>query len=231
MHAEHKEEQTWSHRMVHELAQRPVIYDALRWLLEAGYHGERAVLNRERIAEAKFVLDLGCGTGALAQMCPAPRYVGIDPNARYIHRAQERHPQRRFCLMNGTALGFTSGTFDVVVISGVVHHLSDGDGRALLREARRVLNPQTGRLVMWEDVAARSRWNVVGRLVHRLDEGEHIRSSQAYSGLVRSVFGNARSYGMTSGICDYVVVTAEVRPRSSAAPAMDRTAGVGAVSR
>jgi SAM-dependent methyltransferase len=192
--------------MVHGLARRPQAFDALRWLLEAGYAGERQVVSTERCASAGVVLDLGCGTGALAGLFAPERYVGIDTDGAYLDRAARKHARHRFLRMDGSRLAFRSGVFDVVLIGGVIHHLDDPIAAAFLAEARRVLRPATGRLVLWEDVPTRSPWNVIGRLVHRLDEGDHIRPAQRYVDLVRTRFSAVRAYPMRSGVCDYVVV-------------------------
>lgn len=192
---------------VHALARRAVVFDALRWVLEAGFVGERRVLRDEQCGTAARVLDLGCGTGALAGEFAARRYLGVDADASYLRRAATRHPGRRFVAMDGCRLALRAGVVDVVVIGGVIHHLGDADAAAFLAEARRVLRPD-GRLVLWEDVPTRSAWNVVGRLVQRLDEGDHIRPEQHYLDLVQQVFPGARTYGMRSGVCDYVVVVA-----------------------
>ena len=196
-------------QFVSRLAARPVVFDALRWILEAGYRGERGVLRRERCAESGRVLDIGCGTGTLAGDFAAHRYLGIDPNGDYVAHARWKHPGHRFAVMDGTRLGVASGAFDTVVISGVLHHLDDALAVAILTEARRVLRPG-GRLVAWEDVPTRSALNLVGRLVHSLDEGDRIRPHDAYLDLVRSVFPSVTAYAMRSGVCDYVVMVAPV---------------------
>jgi SAM-dependent methyltransferase len=193
--------------LVHALARRPRVFDALRFLLEAGFAGERRVLHAERCAAAAAVLDLGCGTGALAGMFDAHRYVGVDMSVPYLARARDKHRHHRFVAMDGCGLAFRSHAFDIVVVGGVIHHLGDTEAARFLGEARRVLRPR-GRLVLWEDVPTRSAWNVVGRLVQRLDEGDHIRPAEHYLDLVGRVFPGARGYAMRSGVCDYVVVVA-----------------------
>jgi SAM-dependent methyltransferase len=194
-------------RVVHALAARPAVFDALRWVLEAGFRGERAVLRREGCGQAGRVLDLGCGTGALAGAFAADRYLGVDPDARYVARARRKHPRHRFAVMDGTRLGLAAGAFEAVVVSGVIHHLDDGPAARLLAEARRVLAPG-GRLVAWEDVPVRSGLNVVGRLVQHLDEGDGLRAAAAYLDLVRAAFPDVTAYPMRSGVCDYVVMVA-----------------------
>lgn len=198
-------------KAAHRLAGHPAAFDVLRWILEAGFHGERAVIARERLPESLRLLDLGCGTGAMAGCFQPDVYVGVDPDRRYLARALTRHPRHRFSRMDGRALAFGDSCFDAVLIGGVIHHLDDHDALALLREAKRVLKRRAGRLVLWEDVPTRSRANLLGRLVHRFDEGCHIRHAGRYVEMAEAVFGGVSAYPMASGVCDYVVVTAETR--------------------
>lgn len=195
-------------RLVDELAERPAVFDFLRWVLEAGYCGEKYVIRREQLSAAVRVLDLGCGTGALARNFCAESYVGVDANPRYIERAVKTKPGYTFAVMDARSLKFPSFSFDAVLISGVIHHLDDDDALAILREAQRVLKLKTGRFVMWEDIPMRRPWNLIGRVVHALDAGKHIRLAERYEDLAHSVFGHHERSFMSSGVCDYVVITA-----------------------
>lgn len=218
--------------LVDRLAAQPFLFDVLRWVLEAGFKGERAVLRQEGLQELGNVLDLGCGTGVLANVFRPTDYVGVDINPRYIQRAGKKHAMHRFLVMDGRALHFQSRSFDTVIISGVIHHLEDRDATAILDEALRVLKPGIGRLIMWEDVPTRHRLNLIGWLVHQLDEGEHIRAEHQYLHLVESVFRHVRHYPMSSGVCDYLVVVAQAPAEAATRATAARTAsGHAGVSR
>ncbi|MBI4323022.1 MAG: class I SAM-dependent methyltransferase [Candidatus Omnitrophica bacterium] len=208
--------------LVSRLAARPVLFDMLRWILEAGFNGERIVLKQEGLQHIGDVLDLGCGTGVFANMFRPTSYVGIDINQGYIKRARKKHPTHRFLVMDGRALDFTSQSFDAVVISGVIHHLEDQDAIAILTEAARVLKPGIGRLIMWEDVPTRSRYNLIGSLVHQFDLGDHIRAEQHYVHIVQAVFDQVRCYPMSSGACDYLVMVAQAPVRLPASIPQER---------
>jgi SAM-dependent methyltransferase len=99
-------------RGVHALATEPRTFDLLRWILAAGYRGEKDVLRREGIAEAASILDLGCGTGAVARSFRPESYVGVDPNARYIARARSTKSRYRFEVADGRSLPFADGSFE-----------------------------------------------------------------------------------------------------------------------
>ncbi|MEE2854236.1 MAG: methyltransferase domain-containing protein [Actinomycetota bacterium] len=197
-------------RGVHALAVEPRTFDFLRWVLEAGYRSEKEVLRNEGIAEAASVLDIGCGTGALAKTFRPDSYVGIDMNADYIARASATRKGYRFEVADGRTLRFPDGSFDAVLISGVIHHLDNDSARSLLQESRRVLAPETGALVISEPVPTRNRWNWIGRIVVRLDEGDFIRPTERYVEMASEVFGEAavRHYPISSGVSDRVVIVA-----------------------
>lgn len=197
-------------RGVHALAVEPRTFDALRWILEAGYRGEKEVLRKEGIVDAASVLDLGCGTGTMARTFRPESYVGVDVNDRYIERARATKSGYRFEVADGRTLPFTDGSFDAVSITGVIHHLDDASARSLLEEGRRVLKPNGGVMVMSEPVPTRNPWNFVGRLIVRLDEGDFIRPPQRYVEMVAEVFGPGAvsHYPASSGVSDREVVVA-----------------------
>jgi SAM-dependent methyltransferase len=197
-------------RGVHVLAEEPRTLDFLRWILLGGYRGAKDVLRQEGITEAASILDLGCGTGALAGSFRPEAYVGVDPNPRYVARARATHSRYRFEVADGRSLPFTDGSFDAVLIGGVIHHLDDDSARSVLEESRRILVPGTGVLLMIEAIPARNRWNWIGRVVRKLDEGDFIVPSEHYIEMAREVFGQGvvRHYPMSCGVCDAVVIVA-----------------------
>ena len=198
------------HRGVHALAGEPRTFDLLRWILMAGYRSHKEVWRREGIAEAASILDLGCGTGAMAGSFRPEGYVGVDLNARYISRARTKKSRYHFEVADGRSLPFADGSFDAVLIGGVIHHLDDASARSVLQESRRVLVPGRGVLLMCEAVPTRSRWNWIGRLVMSLDEGDFISPPERYLEMACEVFGQraVRHYPLRSGVGDAVVIVA-----------------------
>jgi ubiquinone/menaquinone biosynthesis C-methylase UbiE len=95
-------------------------------------------------ATGKRVLDFGCGSGASSIETAkfAGHVTGIDISPEAVRLAQERAQaaglagNTTFTVMDAEALTFAPGSFDVVSVRGVLHHM---DLDAALTQIRRVL--------------------------------------------------------------------------------------------
>lgn len=79
----------------------------------------------------KTLVDIGCGDGMythnIKQNFPHLDVFGFDPASTAIEMAQEKYPSVRFETINllDPALPVPAKKYDVAVIRGVLHHLSD----------------------------------------------------------------------------------------------------------
>lgn len=105
------------------------------------FESGKRLVERLGIAADARVLDIGCGTGRLARwMAERAAVVGIDPLEERIHLARARHAPARFEVGRAEDLGaFEDASFDAVVMSSVLHWVSDK--AKALSEIRRVLRP------------------------------------------------------------------------------------------
>jgi ubiquinone/menaquinone biosynthesis C-methylase UbiE len=191
-------------RAVTALARVPWAFDGLRYVLEGGHRAHRRLIADFVARVPGRVLDCGCGTGIYAREFSSARYVGVDLSPAYIDRARESFSDYDFRVMDATRMDFPDESFDAAIVSGVLHHLDDGCAGRVLGELERVLRPE-GRLLVWEDVPAKSSWNIVGHLVHRLDVGQHIRQGESYRHLLAPHFHVERTWAFRSGFMDYGV--------------------------
>jgi ubiquinone/menaquinone biosynthesis C-methylase UbiE len=102
-------------------------------------------------ADAKRILDLGCGPGNSTQQLP-PRAIGADHSLSMLRRARRRDPGMPVVCLDASALPVRSGSFDAVTFHSVLYLLPDQ--RAALRETARVLR-SGGRVVLLEPQAGR----------------------------------------------------------------------------
>lgn len=96
------------------------------------------------LARGARVLDVGCGTGALAQavlVCGAEHVTGVDLSPAYVADAQRRLGAARATIEVGSAqaLRFATGAFDAAVSGLVLNFVPDP--LQMLREMRRVTRP------------------------------------------------------------------------------------------
>lgn len=157
-------------------------YDPLCWLLRADRF-KRRLVDESQIGRAQRVLDLGCGTATLTLMIqrahPDAEVVGLDgdPKVLAIARRKVARAGAAIALDEGMAyaLPYPDASFDRVLSSLVLHHLSHDDKLRTLREARRVLRPG-GELHVADFGAEHAHGHgghghrgLLARLVHRHD--------------------------------------------------------------
>jgi ArsR family transcriptional regulator len=135
-------------------------WDRLRALLAPAEAVERGLLDELAGEELGAVLDVGTGTGRIAEVLApsAARVVALDKSPEMLRLARTRlhdAPDDRVDLVQGdfVALPFADNSFDTVVFHQVLHYAQE-PGYALA-EAARVCRPG-GRIAI-VDLAAHSR--------------------------------------------------------------------------
>lgn len=102
------------------------------WHAKPGYYRD---VTRHFAAGAKL-LDVGCGTGWLAECFDD--YTGIDSSPEMVAAAAEYGREVQLGDVD-EALPFADASFDAVVLKDLLEHVADPV--ATVREARRVLKP------------------------------------------------------------------------------------------
>jgi SAM-dependent methyltransferase len=103
------------------------------------------------------ILDYGCGVGTLPRLLRSAgvpgHLTGTDISGGMLEEAERIWPA---CFARPTFrrqidgdTGLPSGSFDVVIISAVLHHIAVGSRGLVYEELHRLLRP-TGRLVVFE---------------------------------------------------------------------------------
>jgi SAM-dependent methyltransferase len=89
------------------------------------------------------VVDVGCGTGALARVLVArlgsDHVTGVDPSESFVAAARERFPAVRIEHASAESLPFADGSFHAAIAQLVVHFMTDPVGG--IREMARVTRP------------------------------------------------------------------------------------------
>ncbi len=161
----------------------------------------RELLGCLRVPDGREWLDVGCGTGALAQTileCAAPAaVVGVDRSERFVADARRRigDPRARFEVGDAQALPVAGGAFDAVV-SGLVLNFVPEPPRMLAEMTRAARAGGTVALYVWDYAGAmemmRRFWDAATAIdpaAVALDEG--VRFPMCAPGRLATLFGDA----------------------------------------
>ena len=135
------------------------------------------------IKEGDHVLDVGCGTGALAltiaQTTKAGKVVGIDPSNGFIEVARKKSsdPRLRFDIGHAQKLPYDTTSFDKCLASLIITFVPDAPKAAA--EMRRVT--KAGGIVatcMWDSQGGMELFDTFWRAAVTLDADIERRSSR-----------------------------------------------------
>jgi SAM-dependent methyltransferase len=132
------------------------------------------------------VLDVGCGTGALAGRLADRGYdvVGVDPSEGMLEVMRARHPRVEAVGASGTALPFDDDRFDLVLTVAALHHVAEPEAvRRTLGEMTRVSRPG-GRILIWDHNPRNPYWSsLMGRVPQDIGEERLIGEAEIVEGL------------------------------------------------
>lgn len=135
------------------------------------------------------ILDIGCGPADILDYLPlGVDYVGFDLSAKYIESAQKRFGTRGefYCKkVTSDAIKNLEG-FDIVLATGVVHHLSDGEALQLFELARSTMK-SSGRLITFDGCFEEGQSHIARYLLQR-DRGCYVRNQEEYLAIAKKVF-------------------------------------------
>lgn len=168
----------------------PSGYRLFRWAVGGKRAWERYLADHVKPVPNEKVLDLGCGPADILDFLPAVNYTGLDISAEYIKAAQARFGDRGRFLCGDVGLATLDkelGTFNLVLATGVVHHLDDERAITLFKLARQVLGPG-GRLVTYDGCYIPEQ-SKIARWFLSKDRGQFVRTQTEYWRLASLGFG------------------------------------------
>ena len=119
------------------------------------------------------VLDVGCGTGVLAQRIAEAGYevAGVDPSEGMLSILERSAPAVDAQVASGTDLPFPDDSFDLVYCVAVMHHIAErADVQRALGEMVRVAK-RGGRILVWDHNPRNPYWRLLMARVPQ-DTGE-----------------------------------------------------------
>lgn len=179
-------------RILHYALSHAKVYAAIMLLLGAKKGSEEYVSDFMCPQAGERVLDLGCGTARILEHLPEVNYVGADSNKSCIDYAREHYGDKgEFVLADVISLNPDElGKFDLVIATGLLHHLDDAAVEKLMEMISSLLKP-TGRLITLDGCYEKFQ-NPVARLALNIDRGKFVRYREGYEHLVRKHIPNVK---------------------------------------
>lgn len=123
------------------------------------------------------LLDVGCGSGLFLGLLASGRFIGkgigFDANADAIDRAEAmrsalepEQAERIEFLRRDARDPWPEGTFDVVALVDVLHHVPPASQQSVFIQAVEKIKP--GGRLLYKDMARRPRWSALANRLHDL---------------------------------------------------------------
>ncbi|MBS1686154.1 MAG: class I SAM-dependent methyltransferase [Bacteroidetes bacterium] len=185
---------------IHSIISAPWIYNLVQFVAGARMYREKMVSDYIKPFDGCKILDIGCGTGEYVhyfrEHCTGFEYYGFDGEGVYIDYANDLFkddPNVHFYKKILTADEVKEfNNFDIVIATGVMHHLDDDVVESMLTTAKLALKPG-GRLITY-DPGNYDDSNWIERFFVKYDRGRSIRYERDYARLIGKVFTTYRSW-------------------------------------
>ena len=167
-----------------KLLGHPFVYDQVRPRVVGGIDMQ-PLYDLLGTSGRKVVLDVGCGTGdALRHLGDVDGYLGVDTDPVAIEAARRRYgdrPNVRFECRHLHAADVIDVAPTGVVLSGVLHHLTNPEAEGVFRLA--LGSPALVRVVTADIVFLPGK--LFNNVLAMMDRGRYCREPDAYAGLAR----------------------------------------------
>lgn len=141
--------------------------DSLPKHVHEHYIDKRVTFIRQNIARGSNILDVGCGTGVLAERLLHQGYdvTGADPFAGMLEIMRLRDSRLKTVHAPGQDMPFDDNTFDFTYCVAVMHHVADPkDVHDTLVEMVRVTKPG-GHILVWDHNPRNPYWPILMKRV------------------------------------------------------------------
>lgn len=155
----------------------------------ARHYLEKRVRFIRRVLRSGLILDIGCGTGVLAQQLSQEGYqvAGMDSSPGMLKVMAKTRNSGMSVLGNAQQLPFKADSFDMVLCVAVLHHIADaGKVADTISEMVRVAKVG-GKVLIWDHNPLNPYWPVIMGKVLQDTGGERlIPLKEILEGLQRS---------------------------------------------
>ena len=152
------------------------------------YLRKRTAVVRDLLPSGGTVLDVGCGTGALAGWVQRAGYnvIGVDASAGMLRQALDQHGVGAVYAGYSTALPFEDDSFNLALSVATMHHLETPERvTATIAEMGRVVRPG-GYVLIWDHNPLNPYWPILMKRVPQDHGDERLVSVWELLGAVKA---------------------------------------------
>lgn len=161
----------------------PLIYNIIQKLLGGDY---QILINKElRKFDTKSILDLGCGTGSIAQNIKPNVYLGVDVSESYLQYARKNFKNMKgWKFKKSDAAEIKSDdNFSLVIAQNLLHHLSNEKINSLSINLNKNIN--FDKFIV---IDGKPHVPVIKQILEKLDGGDYFRNINTLAEILSNYF-------------------------------------------
>lgn len=177
---------------IRSILSHPRIYDLFQFLLGSRQGQITYTQDYIRPAANAKILDIGCGTADILNCFPpSVDYFGFDLNNNYINFAKNKFGSRGTFICGDINDRLTDlPKFDLVLATGILHHLNDSEAEKLFTLASAHLN-KSGRLLTLDCCFVDNQSKLAKYIISK-DRGQNIRAPEGYKKFALDTFSEIK---------------------------------------
>ena len=177
--------------MIKTILNNPTIYHLSQKIFLAD-NFRKKLLQKLLTKKNLDILDIGCGPGNMINYLSFNKYYGFDTDKRYIKYANNKYPGCNFFCEKFTKSSLKKITkVDVVILFGILHHISDDEFLKLINILKLSLK-KNSRIITLDPVYIKKQ-NKIAKFLIDNDREAFVRNLKGYLDLLKKK-GIAFSY-------------------------------------
>lgn len=180
---------------VRKVLSNPLVYNMLQSVIGPKKSLKTYVDDYIKPSKNSRILDIGCGTSEILDFLPTSvDYHGYDLSREYISAAEKKYGNRGTWHCNSVMdmqLDYY-GAFDIVMATGLFHHLDDREASQLVALAYKAVKPG-GRFCSLDNCYMAGQ-NPIARFLISRDRGQNVRNPEGYLALIKPYFDSAELF-------------------------------------
>jgi SAM-dependent methyltransferase len=173
---------------IKKLLSYPIVYSSLQKILGAEKGKKKLVDEYIKPRAGDVVLDIGCGPADILKFLPDVKYFGFDTNTNYIDSAKVKYSGRGTFKCKHFEIADLDDLppVDIAVMVGVLHHLDEGEARAVVSLIKKALKPN-GRFITQDPCFCQNQ-HPIAKIMIENDRGQNVRDEPGYIDITSGFF-------------------------------------------